>query len=162
MHRRLVRFGRNRFPVFHISYSFFPSGQQKKPVLDKFCQGRADQHSRCHLDSRKNSTRFAGYQHIPGHLRRPSRRRILSKNSFPCALGGPFDSLVSIRLTAKAGLSGGTASAVISASTVFKFVLTLAQHAGFVNRDFITVFLLCVEDKRRSRKKTCSQALKPA
>ena len=50
----------------------------------------------------------------------PTRRRILGKNAFDCALSGPFDNLFLTWLSPAQALCKGII-AVISASTVYKF-----------------------------------------
>lgn len=77
---------------------------------------------RCHLDSQLTLRRLAGYQHIPGNSRIPTRCRILRKNPFPCTLSGPFDNLFLTRFSASRVLCKGIV-AVISTSTVYNIQL---------------------------------------
>ena len=81
---------------------------------------------RCHLEFTIKLVRLAGYQHILGKLRMPSRRRILwisvwMINPFDCALSGPFDNLFHTWFSAPQALCKGII-AVISASTVYKLL----------------------------------------
>ena len=81
---------------------------------------------RCHLEFTIKLVRLAGYQHIPGKWRMPTRRRILwisgwMINPFDCALSGPFDNLFHTWFSAPQALCKGII-AVISASTVYNLL----------------------------------------
>ena len=100
-------------------------GDTKKSPAKKVSLPRTNKqliYPRCHLDSQLTLRRLAGYQHIPGNSRIPTRCRILRKNPFPCTLSGPFDNLFLTRFSASRVLCKGII-AVISTSTVFNIQL---------------------------------------
>ena len=99
------------------------------------CQGRITTYPRCHLV-------FAGDD--PARLRDactspatdvcPHVAEYSGGSPFDCALGGPFDRLFLIRLSAARTLCGGIAT-VISASTVFDSIACIIAHGHLsVNR----------------------------
>ena len=100
-------------------------GKYKKSPAKKVSLPRTNKqiiYPRCHLDSQLTLRRLAGYQHIPGNSRIPTRCRILRKNPFPCTLSGPFDNLFLTRFSASRVLCKGIV-AVISTSTVYNIQL---------------------------------------
>ena len=100
-------------------------GKYKKSPAKRVSLPRTNKqiiYPRCHLDSQHTLRRLAGYQHIPGNSRIPTRCRILRKNPFPCTLSGPFDNLFLTRFSASRVLCKGII-AVISTSTVYKIQL---------------------------------------
>ena len=103
----------------------FRLGKYKKSPAKKVSLPRTNKqiiYPRCHLDSQLTLRRLAGYQHIPGNSRIPTRCRILRKNPFPCTLSGPFDNLFLTRFSASRVLCKGIV-AVISTSTVYNIQL---------------------------------------
>ena len=103
----------------------FRLGKYKKSPAKRVSLPRTNKqiiYPRCHLDSQHTLRRLAGYQHIPGNSRIPTRCRILRKNPFPCTLSGPFDNLFLTRFSASRVLCKGIV-AVISTSTVYNIQL---------------------------------------
>ena len=128
--RAHVRGDPKKFLMFFVSKltehrKLFRLGKYKKSPAKKVSLPRTNKHiiyPRCHLDSQLTLRRLAGYQHIPGNSRIPTRCRILRKNPFPCTLSGPFDNLFLTRFSASRVLCKGIV-AVISTSTVYNIQL---------------------------------------
>ena len=128
--RAHVRGDPEKFLMFFVSKltehrKLFRLGKYKKSPAKKVSLPRTNKqiiYPRCHLDSQLTLRRLAGYQHIPGNSRIPTRCRILRKNPFPCTLSGPFDNLFLTRFSASRVLCKGIV-AVISTSTVYNIQL---------------------------------------
>ena len=120
-HRKLFRLGKQDVSGFALATCY----EYKKSPAKKVSLPRTNKqiiYPRCHLDSQLTLRRLAGYQHIPGNSRIPTRCRILRKNPFPCTLSGPFDNLFLTRFSASRVLCKGIV-AVISTSTVYNIQL---------------------------------------
>ena len=120
-HLRLLCLGKQDVSGFALATCY----EYKKSPAKKVSLPRTNKqiiYPRCHLDSQHTLRRLAGYQHIPGNSRIPTRCRILRKNPFPCTLSGPFDNLFLTRFSASRVLCKGIV-AVISTSTVYNIQL---------------------------------------
>ena len=120
-HRKLFRLGKQDVSGFALATCY----EYKKSPAKRVSLPRTNKqiiYPRCHLDSQLTLRRLAGYQHIPGNSRIPTRCRILRKNPFPCTLSGPFDNLFLTRFSASRVLCKGIV-AVISTSTVYNIQL---------------------------------------
>ena len=120
-HLRLLCLGKQDVSGFALATCY----EYKKSPAKRVSLPRTNKqiiYPRCHLDSQHTLRRLAGYQHIPGNSRIPTRCRILRKNPFPCTLSGPFDNLFLTRFSASRVLCKGIV-AVISTSTVYNIQL---------------------------------------
>lgn len=97
----------------------------KKPVPDtvKQCQGRVIIHPRGTTLIRGRRRTLCRILTYPRQITDALPSQNTRKNSFDCALSGPFDGLFSARLSASRALCTSI-SAVISASTVSSFLYT--------------------------------------